>query len=1798
MKLLKLRRLVSLVTCFSLVLQSFLPFTLALPAYAVDEVATDSSTVVEAPTPEVTPEVTPEPIVSPEPTVEITPEPSITPEVTPEPTPVVNTITEEVQNNSPPVNAFSEQLSITNQLEKGITPEINPTLTTDKTDYFPTDTVYITGVNFLSNTIYTLRVFSQDNPIFNYQSEVTSTEDGNISLTLILDGNYRPNYTIEAIDQDGLVVSTTSFTDSRWVIDAKVNGSATTTVVTNSVISAEVTVVTWVGLFDSNNDWKSTSYKIGDNPIVCKNTANHNSTGLYSETISMTAPSISGVYDVVFNAYSDNHCEDDWLSFSKTLSNALNVIAPDTTAPTAEIQYSTILPTSGSVIATLVNESEPITITSVGGPTHEFLTNGIFVFEFVDAAGNTGEATATVSNIDTDTPIISIGNGNGNLNSGPLDGQAYSGNVDVYASLSDANLYNYHFRVIKDGSVDSHNCGNTLGNSENQGYGKCGYVYNQITSQTTNVDDEIISSLDTTQFGGDGTYWLILGAIDSVGNRAAPNYLNDPRVKIVVDNTAPTATIDGVAPKSLYNGSTSISVHAIDNNYLQTDLYLNNATVPFKTYTGAWFGLFWLSDGNYRMVVRDNAENSTEYTFFIDKTIPSVPVLTWPIDNITNDNTPLMQWDDSTDSGSGIAGYRYLVKYRCTDASDINSCTAVYPNSIGLWLTSSQYQAGTTADGTYYWQVRAQDNAGNQSNWSEAEKVTIDTVAPSAPTITTPGDEDYFKSSPILNQWTSVEDSSGIKEYRIEYVYDDGHHFSGEPYRTTPSTSRNHLPSISEQGGVTIKVQAIDNAGNEGAWSNSVHYFYDATAPTGSVSYSTLLPTQGPVVATLVTNDKSPVTVTNNEGLFTHSFTENGSFTFQFADAAGNTGEATATVSNIDTIAPYVEITAPTDSLFNSNIEIRGTVTDTNPHHYWLVIQNSSNVTVAGPGTVNDSTSFEDRSLFNWNTASFPDGVYTIKLEARDSANNKDASSVSWKTITLDKTAPVTTISSPSDSQFFNGAINIAGNTQDVSGVSKVDLSFANFDGEVCGEYSSIQTLTPEVDTTDYTWSYSWTPSAQGSYCIKAAGTDTVGNEEHSAIVSNITYDTVLPEVTLGETPTDGLLTNENDQTFSASVSEPVASCTLNIVGNGTGNYSERQISNGLSDGSGYSYVIGGDDWATYYGLPFNFNFYGNSYSNVSVSTNGLLRFNSPYADNSLGDSVHELQQRIAIAPLWDDIVTNVYVQNNSDNIRFRWNGYGWSTGGYLTTEAVLRSNGTVELHYGDVYLPSRAFTAGLSSGTGESVLSSVNGSTTVSPVSYSYTPGATSSYLMNNDGEGKYSVTVPDIADGIISYSVTCVDPATNEGVSDSRTMTVDTQAPALTEKTSFEGWFNEDQTSEFIFSDENGIASGTPVTCVISTEGENQVCSVTPNVCDNAGNCNTTEVTSNGANIDKTNPVVSLTFNPVTPELDNGWYQTQPEITINVVDANPELTQYQWDGTLDGDWLTYSAPIKPATEGTHTLYFRAFDKANNGSGTSSSIVKWDQTEIDFAPKNIQANPNPTSGTTSKITWEAAGDNVGINRYEIKWTLNDTTTPTSYSKSVASEVRETEIDQLTEGRWTVSVRAFDSAGHNKDAAIDLYVDRTAPVAPTLVLGATGEGTVDLSWNAIDDAKDYIIWYGTTPGGRLYGARVGLTTSYTVRGLGAGNYYFIVRSVDGAQNQSAESNEVNTGTIIGAPGVVEGTPAEGFTPEVQGLNTDATPTPESSILGITTNGDFNWWWLLLLLVIPLYIGVRKATKKH
>ena len=128
------------------------------------------------------------------------------------------------------------------------------------------------------------------------------------------------------------------------------------------------------------------------------------------------------------------------------------------------------------------------------------------------------------------------------------------------------------------------------------------------------------------------------------------------------------------------------------------------------------------------------------------------------------------------------------------------------------------------------------------------------------------------------------------------------------------------------------------------------------------------------------------------------------------------------------------------------------------------------------------------------------------------------------------------------------------------------------------------------------------------------------------------------------------------------------------------------------------------------YALPFNFPFFGQSYSAVTISTNGNLYFSPPpkrnnpdCTGNGIADdvpsSISDLSKYKMIAGMWDDLDlrtsnrpdADVYVvQPNSSTIIFRWqgvpcnfNGTTCAGGDPINFEIELNSNGVIKTRYG-----------------------------------------------------------------------------------------------------------------------------------------------------------------------------------------------------------------------------------------------------------------------------------------------------------------------------------------------------------------------------------------------------------------------------------------------------------------------------------------------------------------------------------
>ncbi len=352
-----------------------------------------------------------------------------------------------------------------------------------------------------------------------------------------------------------------------------------------------------------------------------------------------------------------------------------------------------------------------------------------------------------------------------------------------------------------------------------------------FTADTTKLDDGL-STLDVGRFAD------AAGNLTGTGDTYFKNY--------VVDNTIPTATINNTTPTSLY-GST-INVHAIDTNYQQTDLYKVGDTTPFKTYTGEYFGLFWLSDGNYRMVVRDKAGNSKEYDFTIDKNPPTVPTNGAPNNTYENTNNFWFTWNGSIDNSGQPVTYELIASQNQSalqNAVTTGDVSSVW-DSVRDGAGSGQYPLNSptdhstgAGDGTWYWAVRAIDTAGNRSGWSNVWNVNIDT---SAPDVTL---NDYSANNNVITPNLTATDANSP----LTYLWTPADTASASNVTISDPTIAAPTFTASSDGTYNFNLKTTDPAGNVTNKTFSFTYTAPGTpavaTSTPSVTFTNLTSTPG-----------------------------------------------------------------------------------------------------------------------------------------------------------------------------------------------------------------------------------------------------------------------------------------------------------------------------------------------------------------------------------------------------------------------------------------------------------------------------------------------------------------------------------------------------------------------------------------------------------------------------------------------------------------------------------------------------------------------------------------------------------------------------------------------------------------------------------------------------------------------------------------------------------------------------------------------------------------------------------------
>ncbi len=144
---------------------------------------------------------------------------------------------------------------------------------------------------------------------------------------------------------------------------------------------------------------------------------------------------------------------------------------------------------------------------------------------------------------------------------------------------------------------------------------------------------------------------------------------------------------------------------------------------------------------------------SSTQSFTVDITAPGIPTLLSPSNGaIINVTRPLLDFNDVPDA----TGY---ISHLATDEDFVNKIEVVgfHPSYHRVLFDLS--------DGTFYWRIKATDEAFNIGPYSSVWHFTVDTTPPSPPDLLSPVDNEISSSDSIEFEWSSDSD---YVEYELQ----------------------------------------------------------------------------------------------------------------------------------------------------------------------------------------------------------------------------------------------------------------------------------------------------------------------------------------------------------------------------------------------------------------------------------------------------------------------------------------------------------------------------------------------------------------------------------------------------------------------------------------------------------------------------------------------------------------------------------------------------------------------------------------------------------------------------------------------------------------------------------------------------------------------------------------------------------------------------------------------------------------------------------------------------------------------
>ncbi len=628
-------------------------------------------------------------------------------------------------------------------------------------------------------------------------------------------------------------------------------------------------------------------------------------------------------------------------------------------------------------------------------------------------------------------------------------------------------------------------------------------------------------TFDTGLFA-DGVHSITATQVDLAGNVS----IASTALNITVDTTAPTApsalnlataddsagtsntdnitfananlTFDGTGE----NGSVVTLFDDVDSSgtFNGGDTNLGTATVAGGVWSLDAAGVFADGVHNIRAFATDAAGNNSAASAALAVTVDTIaPTVPAGLDLAAGDDTGASATDNYTKTNnslhiSGTGENASIVRLfddvdnsGAFNGGDVSLGTATVAG--GVWTVTS----GTAlADGVHNIRADATDVAGNQAAASAALAITIDTVAPAAPTgldLATADDTGSSTSDNITSVNTALTITGSAAANAVVTVLDGAVSLG----TATADGAGNFTfdTGLFADGVHSITATQVDLAGNVSAASTALPITVDTTAPTV------------PGALNLAAADDTGVSATDNITKF------NSSLTF---DGTGENGSVVTLFDDVDS-----------SGTFNGGDTNLGTAT------------------VAGGVWSRDAAGV------------FADGVHNIRAFATDTAGNNSAAS-SALAVTVDTSAPAAPSAPDLFSGDDTGVSNSDNITKQTTGLTFSGTAEANstvslfIDANNNAAYDNGEQVLGTGVAGGGNWSFDSSTLTNGTYIIRAFATDVAGNQGTASVGASlltVQVDTVTPSA-----PTLDLdVTDDSGVSGTDNITNVTTNLTLNITG-------------------------------------------------------------------------------------------------------------------------------------------------------------------------------------------------------------------------------------------------------------------------------------------------------------------------------------------------------------------------------------------------------------------------------------------------------------------------------------------------------------------------------------------------------------------------------------------------------------------------------------------------------------------------